>query len=196
MDLVPTPLAPPLPGPAHTVPAPIALRSAAVTLILGWLLPGLGQFYVGRYAKGLVLMVTIGGLFYAGLAMTGFTCVNPHAYELEFVAHALLGGPAAAATWLTRGIVLAEPTSWFEAGRLYAAVAGLLNVVAMCDALGTALDHNRLARDRAHERRLFYADLAAREEERLAVASSEAAATPAPEAAPPVPDEDGDEAQA
>ena len=54
-----------------------------------------------------------------------------------------MGAPTAAAYYLTQGIELAEPMPWFEVGRLYAAVAGLLNVVAICDALGDVIDHNR-----------------------------------------------------
>ncbi len=139
MDLV-APTTPTLPA---TVPQVQARRSPFVAAVLGWLMPGFAQLYVGRPGKALLMLVAIGSLFYAGLALTGFTCVNPQAYSLEFAAHALLGGPTAAAYHLTQGIELAEPMPWFEAGRLYAAVAGLLNVVAICDALGDVIDHNR-----------------------------------------------------
>lgn len=125
------------------------LRSAFVATVLGWVLPGLGQVYVGRPGKALLMFVAIGGLFAGGLALTAFTCVNPKTYSLEFVAHAFLGGPTALAYYLTRDLQLTEFMPWFEVGRLYVAVAGLLNIVAVCDALGDVLAFNRQSRAQA-----------------------------------------------
>lgn len=146
----PTPPAEPPPPPA--LPRRIRRRSAMTAGILGWVVPGLGQVYAGRPGKGLLLATTVGALFYAGWAMTGFTAVNPHEYGLEFVAHAWLGGPTAWAYWSTRGLELSQAMPYFEVGRLYAAVAGLLNIVAICDALGCVLEHNVKAEDREAER--------------------------------------------
>ena len=146
MDPVP---ASPEPAVAPPPAAEPRLRSAFVAVVLGWVLPGLGQVYVGRPGKALVMFVAISGLFAGGLALTAFTCVNPETYSLEFVAHAFLGGPTALTYYLTRGLEPTELLRWFEVGRLYVAVAGLLNVVAICDALGDVLAHNRQARARA-----------------------------------------------
>ena len=147
-DATPAPEPPPPPA----LPRRIHRRSPLTAGILGWAVPGLGQVYAGRPGKGLLLAVTIGGLFYAGWAMTGFTAVNPHTYLLEFIAHAWLGGPTAYAYWSTQGLELADPMPFLEVGRLYAAVAGLLNIVAICDALGCVLEHNVKASDRDDER--------------------------------------------
>ncbi|MDJ0523046.1 MAG: hypothetical protein QNJ90_13330 [Planctomycetota bacterium] len=154
---------------APTVPA---RRSAFTALVLGWLVPGFAQLYVGRPFKALLMFVSIGGLFYAGLALTGYTCVNPQTYSLEFAAHALLGGPTAATYYLTQGIELTDAMPWFEVGRLYAAVAGLLNVVAICDALGEVLEHNRDVRVRATLRQRYLHER--EEEQRRALAEAEA----------------------
>lgn len=137
----------PLP-PSPELPRPIHRRSPILAGILGWAVPGLGQLYAGRPGKALVMALTIGALFYGGWAMTGYTGVDPNSYGLEFVAHAWIGGPTAAAYWSSRDLVLAQPMPWFEVGRLYAAVAGLLNIVAICDALGSVLEHNVRAEDR------------------------------------------------
>jgi len=145
MDAAPTPLpleAPPPPEAALALPPRLRRRSAFVAAALGWVVPGCGQVYVGRPLKGLLMLVTIGGLFALGLFLTGFTCVDPYTYGLEFVAHMWIGGGTAAAYWFGRDIVLLDPQPYFEVGRLYAAVAGLLNVVAICDALGGVIDHN------------------------------------------------------
>ena len=159
MDLTTAPL-PILPATAPAVPA---RRSALLAAVAGWIVPGFGQLYMGRPFKALLMLVAIGGLFYGGLALTGFTCVNPTAYALEFAAHAFLGGPTALAYGMTQGFELNEALPWFEVGRLYAAVAGLLNVVAICDALGDVIEHNRGVRVQAALRERW---LAAREEER------------------------------
>jgi hypothetical protein len=173
-----------------TAPTVPAARSALVAAVFGWLVPGFGQLYMGRPFKALLMFVSIGGLFYGGLALTGFTCVNPHTYALEFAAHSLLGGPTAAAYYLTQGYELSTPLPWFEVGRLYAAVAGLLNVVAICDALGDVIEHNRDVRVRASLRERYLeeraaehqraVDTAAAQEARL-LADSEATHGDAPE---------------
>jgi len=147
MDVPPTAPTPPT-LPASTLPPALARRSPLVAAILGWAFPGLGQLYAGRPLKALIMLGTICGLFYWGLALTGFTCVDPYTYGLEFVAHAWIGGPTAWAYWSSREIVLADPMPYLEVGRLYVAVAGLLNIVAICDAVGSVLEHNARAEDR------------------------------------------------
>ena len=159
MDLPPAAPSEPDPAPAQEPPPPPALprrirrRDPLVAAILGWVIPGLGQVYAGRPGKALVLAATIGGLFYAGWAMTGFTGVDPDTYLLHFVAHACLGGPTAWAFWSSRSVELVEAMPYLETGLLYSSVAGLLNVVAICDALGCVLEHNVRAEDRSEERR-------------------------------------------
>ncbi len=105
-------------------------------------MPGAGQVFVGRPAAGCVLLLAIGGLFAGGLALTDFTCVNPETYPLEFVAQALIGGPTAAALQTTAGTALTRLPPWFDVGRLFVVVAGFLNLVALCDALGECLRRN------------------------------------------------------
>ncbi len=167
--------APPARLPA-TAPAVPRTRSAFTAVVLGWLVPGFGQLYVGRPFKALLMLVSIGGLFYGGLLLTGFTCVNPKTYELEFAAHACLGGPTAAAYYLTRGFELTDALPWFEVGRLYAAVAGLLNVVAICDALGDVIEHNRGVRIQASLRQRYLMEREAERQRALETAARQAAA--------------------
>jgi hypothetical protein len=164
------------------MPQALPARSAFVAAVLGWVVPGLGQVYVGRPLKGLVLGLTIGGLFLGGLALTGFTCVNPDTYSLEFAAHALIGGPTAAAYWLSRDVVLTHPLPWFEVGRLYAAVAGLLNVVAICDALGDVIEHKGRVAVREREREAFLETLRARAARHALDPAESQALLPDPEA--------------
>ena len=73
-----------------------------------------------------------------------------------------------------------DPLPWLEVGRLYAAVAGLLNVVAMCDAVGEVLAHNDRIRVQADLRRRFMEERQ-RELDRM-IAAREAAEAEAAEA--------------
>jgi TM2 domain-containing membrane protein YozV len=117
-------------------------RSAAWAGLLGWLVPGFGQVYLGRYGAGFLLLLVIGSTFAGGLALTDFTCVDPRTYQLEFVAQGLIGGPTALALVLTQDVHLARMPPWIEVGRLYVVVAGFLNLVALCDALGECWRRN------------------------------------------------------
>ncbi len=121
-------------------------RSAFVAAGLGWLVPGLGHVYVGKPGKGLYLFVAIAGLFGLGLYLTGGFCINPDKYALEFIGHALIGGPTALILYLTEQGPATQFYPHFDVGRLYCPIAGLLNVVAICDALGYVLNHNRMVK--------------------------------------------------
>jgi hypothetical protein len=128
--------------------APPALGvSPGLAAALGWLVPGLGHIAVGRVGAGLVLLATITGLFTAGLALTDFTAVKPREHQLEFAAQALIGGPTALAMGLTDGVVLDRMPPWLDVGRLFVVISGLLNLMALCDALGEAARVNAKARE-------------------------------------------------
>jgi hypothetical protein len=134
--------------------APPALGvSPGLAAALGWLVPGLGQIAVGRVGAGLVLLVTIGGLFAGGLALTDFTAVKPRENPLEFAAQALIGGPTALALGLTEGATLDRMPPWLDVGRLFVVISGLLNLIALCDALGEAARVNAKAREEHARRR-------------------------------------------
>lgn len=126
-------------------------RPPLLAALLGWILPGLGQLYVGRPVKALLYLAAILPTFVVGWWLTDLTIVDPDAYGLDFVAQAFLGGPTLAAVELGAGRVLERMPPHFEVGRLYVQVAGLLNLVAVCDALGDAIWLDR-RRDRVARR--------------------------------------------
>lgn len=172
--------------------------------VLAWLVPGLGHLAMGRPKKALVMLAAIGGLFATGLVLTAFTCVNPEEYGLEFAAQIFAGGPTLAALVTTEGLTVTEFMPHFDAGRLYVDVAGLLNVVAISDALGLALRHNgrvvavqQLGLERERQDRLAEQRAAdAHEPSSLLVDDGvDTPPTSAPDVFPPfgwVPDEEGD----
>lgn len=189
---LPQPEAAMVPGeipPRPQVLAPPALGvSAGLAAALGWLLPGLGQIALGRVGAGLVLLATIGGLFVGGLALTDFTAVEPREHQLEFAAQALIGGPTALAVGLTQGVQLERMPPWLDVGRLFVVVSGLLNLIALCDALGEAARRNALAR--ATHARLRAAMLAPAPTQPPPTQHAEPLPPPAP-AAPAAPEASG-----
>ena len=69
--------------------------------------------------------------------------MDPEQYRLDFLAQAFLGGPTAwALRWGPEPALTAMPR-FFDVGRLYVQVAGLLNLVAIADAVGEGIRQNR-----------------------------------------------------
>jgi hypothetical protein len=124
-------------------------RGAGVALA-GWLVPGLGQWTTGRRGAGVALFLVIVTLFTSGLALADFACVNPREHKLEFVAHALIGGPTSATLLLTEGRRAGTAPRWRDVGSLYVVVAGFLNLIALTSAAGEAVRQNQ-ERRRKHQ---------------------------------------------
>lgn len=130
------------------MPAPLRLGA---TGILGWLVPGLGHLWIGERVRGWIILVTIGLTFWAGIVIGGVRgTVDPG--RLWFVAQVTGGGHTIVAFYLGQQAqrslaqsgrpVAAQAISsrWqgAEIGTVYTGVAGLLNVLAILDALGRA----------------------------------------------------------
>jgi hypothetical protein len=121
-----------------------AARESSRTLaagLLAWVFPGLGHLFLGRRGKGLVLMGAILALFVLGVAMDsrlqlhlGFE--DPLAL-LFSAAQMGIGAPYVLARLLGyEAGQLTSPT--YEYGNTFTAVAGLLNILVLLDALDTA----------------------------------------------------------
>ena len=109
--------------------------------LLAWVWPGLGHLYLGRRGKGLVLMGSILLLFVLGVAMDSrlqlhLGLEDPLAL-LFSVAQMGVGAPYLLARigGLDGGLVTSPS---YEYGNTFTAVAGLLNVLVLLDALDTA----------------------------------------------------------
>lgn len=121
-----------------------AVRDASRTWaagLLAWVFPGLGHLFLGRRGKGRVLMGSILGLFVMGVLMDSRLQLHlglEDPLALLFSAAQMgIGAPYVIARLLgfEAGIVT-SPT--YEYGNTFTAVAGLLNILVLLDALDTA----------------------------------------------------------
>lgn len=129
--------------------------------LLGWILPGMGQFYLGHRRRGIYCTVGVLGLFLGGILIGGVDSVDRREDPLWFYAQAGAGPVAFAADWMNASLVksgrvgelvespappmsrtpvpkvstLKSVTPVGEVGILYCALAGLMNVVVVLDAL-------------------------------------------------------------
>jgi len=162
-----------------------------VAALLGWILPGLGQLYVGQGRKATLFFLAILATFLVGWALTDLTGIDPSSYTLDFVGQLFLGGPTLAALVGAGGRVLDTLPPHLEVGRLYLLVAGLLNLVAICDAVGEAIARDRAVMSMRWERAA--AEAAPREVEEVEEVEEVPEEALAPPAAPATPTFDWDD---
>jgi TM2 domain-containing membrane protein YozV len=109
--------------------------------LLAWVFPGLGHLYLRRFGKALILLGAILSLFVLGLSMDARLSLHLGLEDplalLFSLAQMGVGAPYVLARFLgyENGLVT-SPT--FEYGNTFTAVAGLLNILVVLDALDTA----------------------------------------------------------
>jgi len=62
-----------------------------LAMLLAWVIPGAGHAYLGRYKRAVIVFVTIGATFWAGMAMGGQLTMDYHAERWWFMAQMLAG---------------------------------------------------------------------------------------------------------
>jgi hypothetical protein len=148
--------------------------SAGLAAFLGWLVPGLGHFVVGRRGKAFLYFGVIVGAYVLGLALADWRCVHYERYQVWFFAQVFAGLPTGVTALLTRDLEITRAVPLLDVGQLYVGVASLLNAIAVADAIGCAQENADLLEDRA---------LAARERRELEAALRDV--EPAPSAREP-----------
>jgi hypothetical protein len=139
---------PPAPPPTPT-PTPTASRWNLAAAFAGWLLPGLGHFLLGQPHRAVILAVSIGSLWLAGLLIGGISVIDRGDHPAWFLGQMLVAPSFAADAYRARLVrdhhasFLPEDRPPFEPaygraheqGTLFTSVAGLLNLLAMIDLL-------------------------------------------------------------
>ena len=114
--------------------------------ILAWILPGAGHFALGHRGLGIVFFSAISFAYLTGVAVGGVkTSVDPQANRWLFLAEMGAGGYTTAFYFWSSSIRVPpgapEYISFFpesDVAQIYLAAAGLLNVLAILDALSRA----------------------------------------------------------
>lgn len=128
------------------VPASTDSSRTVAAGLLAWVWPGLGHLYLKRRGKGLVLMGAILALFVLGVVMDSrlqlhLGLEDPLAL-LFSLAQMGIGAPYFLAR--TLGYEAGAVTSaTYEYGNTFTAVAGLLNILVILDALDIARGHKK-----------------------------------------------------
>jgi hypothetical protein len=109
---------------------------ATIAPLAGWLLPGLGHFIQRRWIRGLLIMLSVFVMFFAGLGMQGKVYAFNTGDLLDILG--FIGDIGAGALYF-----VARMMDWgignihravADYGTKYIVVAGLLNVIAAVDA--------------------------------------------------------------
>lgn len=103
-------------------------------VLLTWLVPGAGHWYIGRRSQAVFYFLVITALFLAGLAIADFRNVHAGRHPYYFWGTYIFdGGATLAAYGLTYDLPMVRPLELLDVGCLYSAVAGLLNLLIMID---------------------------------------------------------------
>src|SRR5690349_14838633 len=116
-----------------------------MTALLAWLWPGAGHLMLGQKRRGLYIMFGVLFLFFSGLLIGGLDSVDRKDDRLWFLAQGLCGPIALAADYLNQGWVKHLPdveryptvgiNKPNEMGTLFSALAGLMNLIVILDAM-------------------------------------------------------------
>ena len=115
-------------------------RDPVITAVLGWAEPGAGHFYAGRRGKAVLFLVLILGTYFAGLFISGFTCVSYSQEPYWFLGQIFAGVTSLITAWVDPARNGVERTEAWEMGILFTTVASLLNVLVVLHAVGLTRD--------------------------------------------------------
>ena len=128
---------------ARTAKTPVATNSsmAIIAPLAGWLIPGLGHLIQRRWIRGLLLMLAVFIMFFAGLGMQGKVYAFNTGDLLDIlgfvgdIGTGLLYFIARAMDWGAGNIQRAVA----DYGTKFIVVAGLLNIISAVDAYHIAI---------------------------------------------------------
>ena len=113
-----------------------------LAFLLAWILPGAGHIFLGKWKKGLSLLLIMGGTYLFGLWIVGFRAVSFDDNPFYYVGQYGSGSTFMIARLL--GVEKAYPRpdnpGWSDPGLLYICVVGLLNLVLMINTFDLKLE--------------------------------------------------------
>lgn len=112
----------------------------ALIAVLAWLVPGAGHFYIGERARGATIFIALTVTFLAGIIIGGArSTVDWQDNKAWFFGQIGLGSYTLV-TGAVGNVRDAKPSygKTLDLATIYTGVAGLLNVLALLDAVGRA----------------------------------------------------------
>jgi hypothetical protein len=116
-----------------------------VAAVIAWLWPGAGHLFLGENKRGLLIMTGVLFLFVAGVLVGGVDSIDRKNDHLWFLAQSLCGPIAFAVDLLNQHWIktMPQPQQYAtiginkpnEMGTLFSALAGLMNLVVILDAM-------------------------------------------------------------
>ncbi|MFN3241596.1 MAG: DUF6677 family protein [Planctomycetota bacterium] len=117
---------------AGALPRPVA--NPALCAGLSWLVPGLGHAKAGQKDKGMLMGLAVLAVFAMGLFFSGGHAVDRAQYGVWWIGQNLFGGGSLFAALVTGPMRSVETPIDLDLGIVLCTVAGLMNLVVMCDA--------------------------------------------------------------
>jgi len=121
---------------AGALPKPVA--NPALCAALSWMVPGLGHAKAGQKDKGMLMGVAVLVVFALGLFFSGGHGVDRAQYGVWWIGQNLFGGGSLFAALVTGPMRSVEASIDLDLGIVLCTVAGLMNLVVMCDAYTVA----------------------------------------------------------
>jgi TM2 domain-containing membrane protein YozV len=121
---------------AQRIPGGQKSSIPTIALLLGWLIPGAGHLLLGKWVRGLLLFVSVLGMFLIGLGLQGKIYAPNTGDILDMLGFAGQLGMGLFYA-IARVFSLGAPTvvnAFGDYGTKFLIVAGLLNVMAAVDA--------------------------------------------------------------
>lgn len=142
---------------ASTAAAAAPRRYSPVTVLIcivaTWIVPGAGHWLLGRRGKALLYGGVLSAMFLLGVALAeGRAVRSDDDFFLYLLGEGLFAGLAFPILWLTKGLELASELPRLEVGRLFATIAGLMNLCVMVDVYETAFPRAKEASDEGNLR--------------------------------------------
>ena len=128
----------------------VAGKDPGQALLLAWLLPGAGHWFIGLRGRAMLYGAAVIGLFVAGLAMGGLVTASVYGHKWAFLLQ-VFDGPlalvsaaayhqaqqavagASAAAWV-KGLVSPAPSPVTDLGMTFTLVSAAFNVLVLADA--------------------------------------------------------------
>jgi hypothetical protein len=124
--------------PAKDGSLPRPVSSPALCAGLSWLVPGLGHARAGQKDKGIIMGIAVVVVFALGLFFSGGHAVDRANYSVWWIGQNLFGGGSLFASLVTAPLRSVERPIDLDLGIVLCTVAGLMNLVVMCDAYTVA----------------------------------------------------------